>query len=67
MSPRAPDTTDCFNNLKLDINQIPSEARLYKGGCVLAITNVIEAHVIYILGAGAAVLFMGRLGVGCVF
>ena len=60
---RAPDTPDCFNNLKLDNNQIPSEARLYKEGCSLALTTVVTQHLVYILGAGAAVLFMGETDV----
>jgi len=62
---RAPDTPDCFNNLKLDNNQIPSEARLYKEGCSLALTTVVTQHLVYILGAGAAVLFMEIFGMLC--
>ena len=57
---RAPETSDCFNNLKLDNNQIPSEARLYKAGCGAALTAVISQHLVYLLGAGAALLVMGR-------
>ena len=57
---RAPETPDCSNNLNLENNQNPSEQRLWKEGCVQALTKVVSDHVIYILGAGAAVLFMGK-------
>merc|ERR1719208_775271 len=62
---RAPETADCFNNLKLDNNQIPSEARLYKAGCGAALTAVISQHLVYLLGAGAALLVMEIFGMLC--
>ena len=58
---RAPETPDCSNNLNLENNQNPSDQRLWKEGCVQALTKVVGDHVIYILGAGAAVLFMGKV------
>ena len=58
---RAPETPDCSNNLQLQNDQNPSDQRLWKEGCVEALTKVISDHVIYILGAGAAVLFMGKI------
>jgi len=62
---RAPETPDCSNNLQLQNDQNPSDQRLWKEGCVEALTKVISDHVIYILGAGAAVLFMEIFGMLC--
>ena len=60
MSSRAPDSADCFNSLKLENDQIPSEAKLYKEGCANALKRVLDENVIYLLAAGTTLMLMGK-------
>ena len=57
---RRQETTDCSNNLKLATQQIPSEAVLFKAGCVPELGRLVDDNILYVLGGLAAVAFMGR-------
>ena len=57
---RRQETTDCSNNLKLATQQIPSEAVLFKAGCVQELDRMVEDSLIYILGGLGTVALMGE-------
>jgi hypothetical protein len=62
---RRQETTDCSNNLKLATQQIPSEAVLFKDGCVQELDRMVGDSLIYILGGLGTVAFMEIFGMMC--
>ena len=44
----------------MDIQQIPSEAALYRAGCVEKLTQILDTNLVYVLAALAAIAFMGN-------
>ena len=57
---RRQETTDCSNNLKLATQQIPSEAVLFRAGCVQELGQLVEDNLLYVLGGLAAVALTGE-------
>ena len=57
---RRQETTDCSNNLKLATQQIPSEAVLFRAGCVQELGKMVEDSLIYVLGGLGTVALMGE-------
>lgn len=60
---RRQETTDCSNNLKLATQQIPSEAVLFKAGCVPELGRLVDDNILYVLGGLAALAFMEIFGI----
>ena len=46
---RRQETTDCSNNLKLATQQIPSEAVLFKAGCVPELGRLVDDNILYVI------------------
>ena len=57
---RRPERLECSSNTEMDIQQIPSEAALYRAGCVEKLTQILDTNLVYVLAALAAVAFMGN-------
>ena len=57
---RRPERLECSSNTEMDIQQIPSEAALYRAGCVEKLTQILDTNLVYVLAALAAIAFMGN-------
>ena len=57
---RRPERLECSSNTEMDIQQIPSEAALYRAGCVEKLTQILDINLVYVLAALAAIAFMGN-------
>jgi len=62
---RRPERLECSSNTEMDIQQIPSEAALYRAGCVEKLTQILDTNLVYVLAALAAIAFMEIFGMAC--